>query len=1124
MKNKRLLLVLFALLLGNMYLFAQVKRTVTGVVRDNTGKPLPSATITIKGTTQSVVTDEDGRYSLTIDKNNAVIVISSVGFTSKEMAVGSASTLDATITSSVTDMNEVIVTALGVKREKKSIGYAIQQVKAEDITKAAPVDLAQGLVGKVAGLNISTSNGLNNSSSRIVVRGNNSLLGNNQPLIVIDGAIIDNKSLPQSTTGTQDSYQDWGNYLSYVNMDNVEDVTVLKGPNAAALYGARGANGVIQITTKKGIAKKGLGVDYNYTNMVTNAFRYMDVQNEYGGGFADALWTANPKLPKTSSGEYYVPTLYPGSWQANGGNAYAVGGSGYESSHNTVPGGRNTWDQFSWFGAGSSWGPRLDGTMARWWDGELRPYNPQPDNREYMFRQGTEQTHNLSFSNASEFGSIRLSGTYTKATSPIENTNYNNKNFSLGSRLKISKALSAELSAAYNQNYRLNAPQVGNNNSWSKFMIYGMSREYKPLEKDMYKNADGSKNQFPGAYPHNEYSRDMFWSIYENNQRLWRDEFLSTIKVNAEITPWLNGFVRTSVDLIGSRFESQNTTTERDKVSGGRFDKTISKDKLFNTDIMLTAHKDNLFVNGFNASLSGMFNQYSNNSTGVSGSNWSRFIVPDVYSLSNYVNRDQTSFSESRYDVKSQSLLGILNLSYKDYLFLDVTGRNDINSTLPKDNNSYFYPSANLSFVFSEALDIRKRQNVLSYGKVRLSYGKSANATDPYQNDAAYSVGSFGGQPTNSVPTTIPAPNLQFQTNTSYEVGFNLGFLNDRINLDFTYYNMLGENQILKAPVPASSGSSEIIFNTAKLRNKGVELIINASPIRTTNFSWNTALNFARNRNEVEDITAGVPFIEIGNVFGSLGVVMKVHEGEQYGTLYGTDFKRDASGNKIVRNIKDLSTGAVVGTEYEITSEQVPIGNAAPKFTGGWSNTLRYKRFALYALIDFKVGGDIYSFDHATGAGSGLIPETLVERNGGGLPYTYPDGTTANHGVILEGFNADDNKPNDRVVHYLYKWGNMYAGWSHFNRPRSLSVFENTWVKLREVALTYDLPKSLTAKSKIFQGLSVSLIGRNLGYIHSSLPDHLNPEAVNGTGNAQGLQWSAFPSFRSFGVSVRANF
>ena len=1119
MRKIFLLTVICIALLGS----AIGQHSVTGtVVSVSDGLSIPGVAVSEKGTTNGTLTDVNGKFAIKASSSKSTLVFSLIGMTKVEEQINGRTIIDVKMASENIAIEEVVVTGLGIKRDKRSIGYAVQQLKAEDVVLSAPVDLAQGLQGKVAGLNISTSNGLNNASSRIVIRGNNSLFGNNQPIIVVDGAVLDNKQLPQGNVGSnQDNYQDWGNYLSYMNMDNVESVSVLKGPNAAALYGARGANGVILITSKKGIAKKGIGVDYSYTSSFTDATRFMDVQNEYGGGFAGALWSSSVKLPKTAAGVNYVPTLYPSGWN---GNPYAVGGSGIESIHGSIPGGYNTWDIFSWFGASSSWGPKLDGSMALWWDGKLRPYSPQPDNRKYMFQQGAESTHNIAFSSANDFGSIRVSTSFTDGDSPVPNVNYKNNNFSLGSNVKISKMLSAEISATYNQNSRLNSPQIGNNNSWSKFNIYGMSREYKPLEKELYKNADGSKRIFNGPYPHEEYSRDIFWNAFENNQTLKRDEFLSTIKLNAEITPWLNAFVRTSVDLIASRFETVNTVTNPDKVSGGSFYKTISKDKISNTDVMVTAHKKDFLMEGLDASASAMYNTYNNNSVGVNGGNWSRFAVPGVYSLSNWVDKNNTEATETRYDVQSYSYLGLINLSYKNYLFLDLTGRNDVNSTLPKKSNSYFYPSANAAFVFTEALDLGTIENTISYGKLRLAYGKSANATEPYQLDAAFNVGAFGGQVTNSYPSNIPPLNLTFQTSASLETGLSLGFFNDRLNLDVTYYNIASENQIMSAALPASSGATQVTFNSGKLTNKGIEIIVNATPIRARDYSWTTTLNFAQNTNTIEELAPGVTEQWLGNVFGNLGAVMKVGPGQKYGAIYGTDFKLDAQGRKQVKNILDHSTGAVVGTEYVITNEQVVIGNAAPKFTGGFGNTFRYKRFSLYGLIDFKVGGDIYSVDHATAAGSGLLPETLKERNGGGLPYTYPDGSVANHGIIQEGYNIDDNKTNDRVVSYMYKWGNEYAGWSHLNRARSLSVFENTWFKIREVALTYDIPDNLVSKTKLFQGLTLSLLGRNLGYIYSSLPDHLNPEGINGTGNAQGLQWSAYPSFRSFGFSVKARF
>lgn len=1121
-KAKKIFLWMVPVLLCcSMALQAQQSRSVTGVVTDEKGNPVIGATVSVKNGTEAVFTDDNGAFSISVANKNAALIISSIGYTTREVVPGDATNLNVQLESSAADMEEVVVTALGVKRDKRSIGFAVQQVKAEDVTVAAPVDVAQGLMGKVAGLNISTSNGLANASSRIVIRGNNSVTGLNQPLIVVDGAIIDNKPTAQSNIEGTENLRDWGNYLSFMNMDNIESISVLKGPNAAALYGARGANGVILITSKKGAKEKGLGLNYNFNTNFQNVYRFQDVQNEYGGGFAAGLWSANPELPKTSSGEYYLPTLY-------GGSSYGAGGSGIGGYHGTIPGGFNTWDIFSWFGASSSWGPKLDGQMVRWWDGEMRPYSPQPDNRASYYRTGNETTHNVSFSSGGEFGTVRLSATRTDGLAIVPNTFNNATNFALGSNLKISKVFSTEINVAYNQSYRYNTPEIGTNNSWSKFTVYGMSRENKPLEHLYYKNDDGSKRDFGSPYPQQEYGKDLYWYFFENNSNLNRDELIATIKLNAEITPWLNAFVRTSTDLVSSKFETINTTTNADRVSGGYYQKDLDKNKIMNTDLMVTAHKDNLFFNGFNASVSGMVNAYSNSSQGVWGKNGGKFIVPDVYSLHNIVDADRTdknkyAVTERRYETRSQSVLGMLNLSYNNYLFLDVTGRNDVNSTLSPTKNSTFYPSASLGFVFSDAFGLRDSRDIFSYGKLRLAYGKSANAYAPYLLGFTYDVGSFGGQPTNSLPATLSPEELGFQTSNSIEVGASLGFLRDRINLDFTYYSIRSIDQILAADIAPSSGATGVTFNSGELTNKGIEFILNASVIQNRNFSWSLSLNGAKNENKVVSLAPGIRELRIADVFGNLGVFMRVTPGDSYGTIYGTDFERDDKGQKLLYNVKDQD-GNVYGTLYKVTNEPVPIGNAAPKLTGGLGNTFRYKNFSLYGLIDFKVGGDIYSFDHSTAMGSGISPETVVERNGGGLPYTFPDGSTANVGVIMEGFNVDDGKINDRVVNPIYKYAGSYTGWTHLNRPRSLSVFENTWFKMREVALTYDLPARIAKSSRIFQNLSLSLIGRNLFYIYSSLPDHLNPEAINGVGNGQGLQWSGMPSIRSLGVSLKAKF
>ncbi|MEX0275230.1 MAG: SusC/RagA family TonB-linked outer membrane protein, partial [Flavobacteriaceae bacterium] len=1019
-----------------------VQQTITGSVTDSDGIPLPGASIIEKGTTNGTQTDFDGKYSIKVSDAAAVLVFSYVGYASQEIPVGSRETIDVTLSEDAEQLGEVVVTtALGFKRQQRSIGYAVQEIKAPEVISAAPVDISQGLQGKVAGLNINTSNGISNASSRVVIRGNNSLFGRNTPLIVIDGVIVDNTELEQGNVGDrQDSYRDWGNYLSYLDMSTVEDISVLKGPNAAALYGARGANGVILITSKKGSKRDGLGIRYNLTTTVLDTYRFADVQNEFGGGFRASLFTANPQLPKTADGQSFPAILYPQAWS---GNPYP-GASGIDSFHGSIPGGYNTWDIYSWFGAGSSWGPRLDGTAALWWDGETRPYSPQPNNREYMFRQGIQTAHDLSFSNASDLGSIRMGFSHRESKAVVENVNSKSTNLSLGSRINISKALSADVNAAYNQNYRLNTPEIGNNNSWTKFMIYGMSREYRGLEKNLYygeDDFDGYRVRFPGSYPHAEYSRDLFWDVYQNNDRLWRDEFLSTIKLNAEITPWLRAFIRSSVDLTGTRFERIINTRQPDGVSDGGFQKSVAKTKTFNTDIMATAHKENILVDKLNASVTFGYNNYSTNTAGVYGKNGSTFLVPNIYSLSNYIadninhfrpnannpGQIRTGSYETRYDVKSFSYIGLLNLSYNDYLFLELTGRQDHTSTLPTSDNSTFYPSVNSSFVFTEALGMDS--NIVSYGALRGTWGKSANAAEPYQLDNTYDAGSFGGVPTISRPNTIPPNNLTFQTSESKEIGLALGLFNNRLNVDFTYYDITSKNQIMSSAISLASGAERVTFNSGELTNKGFEFIINANLVQKENLSWNLSINGARNTNKVVSLAEGVEEQRIADVFGSLGAFMKVTPGDSYGTIYGTDFELDDQGRRQVVNIyNNDGSGEVIGTQYKVTSDVQKIGNAAPKLTGGVGNVFRYKNFELSALVDFKIGGDIYSIDHAVAMGSGLAPETAAARNGGGLPYTFPDGTTANVGMIMEGYNVDDDRMKDRVISPTNYYGITYAG------------------------------------------------------------------------------------------------
>lgn len=1105
---------------------ARAQQTISGIVSSANG-PLAGASVSIVGTNRATQTDDGGRYAIQASSGEK-IRISLIGFSTKEITVSASATINVSLDEEASEIGEVVITAMGIKREARTLGYSVQQVSGEDITQANAPTLATGLMGKVSGLNISVPNGVEGGSQRVVIRGNTSISGNNQPLYVIDGMPMDNNQIASSGNDinrANGSYQDWGSILNFINPDDVEDINVLKGPTAAALYGARGGNGVILITTKKGKLKEGLGVDYSYSMRSNQPFRFQEMQNVYGFGGAIALYSATPTLPTTATGQLRYPGQDP--WA----------GSGIEDqrwlSQGAVPGGLNTWDYFSWYGTGASWGAKMDNQQVLWWDGTTRSYSPQPDNVQSFYRNGNTQTHNVAFSGANDLGSIRVSYTRQNNTAIIPNSNFNNNTFNLGSSVKISKKVTADVTVSYINYNRQNSPNVGNSdNSWGKFSTYGMSRDYQHIEQDIYRNADGSRNLLDGSvysmgYPYGQYGRDIYWNTYMNNQYLNRDQLLGTVKLNAELTDWLTVMGRASGNFSSDELEKKNYPIDPEGVNG-KYGHELYKTTDRNLEFLATAHKENIWDSEFNTSFSVGGSAWNTNYRAVQGFNDGPFNIPFLFFLKN-INRTGNALdfqpNEDRAHQKINSLFGIANISYSNYLFLELTGRNDWSSTLPAKTNSYFYPAASLSYVFSE--NLANKPTWLDYGKLRIAYAGSASGTTPYQTTYIYSSGTFGGQSTRSIPENLlPLDLLRPQRSKSYEAGTDLGFFRNKLGLTFTYYQVNSTSQIIDLNVAPSSGVTTVRTNSGELLNRGFEFTVRATPVQTNDFTWDLTLNGAHNVNKLVSLAPGIDEYYLDEMFGNNGVTMKVKVGEKYGTIYGHDFDY-VNGQRKVERVLD-GNGNPTGTRYAVTSEQVPIGNANPKLTGGLGTNLRYKNFTLYGLFDFKWGGDIWSGSYSTAMGNGQAPATLYEREGNGLPYTYPDGTTANHGVILDGVFVNANNEitgvNSDVVHYMWKYAGAYAAWSSINMPRSLAILDNSWIKLREVRLSYQVPPTLVKNSGFIQGLNVAVIGRDLFYLYSSLPDRLNPEAINGIGNAQGIEFGALPSVRSFGFSVSASF
>ncbi|HEY0273559.1 MAG TPA: SusC/RagA family TonB-linked outer membrane protein, partial [Chitinophaga sp.] len=987
--------------------------------------------------------------------------------------------------------------------EKRATGYSLENISGDKLAQSSAPNIINALSGRMAGVVVTQPNGVEGGTTRIVLRGNTSFTGNNQPLIIVDGVEFQNNPGLTAIAGGQD----WGSFINNLNPNDIEDMTVLKGPAASALYGAQGGNGVIIITTKKGRKKEGLGVDYALDYRITQPYLYMKMQNVFGNG--GPINDLEPAFTQDAEGNNTLPLI----WGAQHGVSKLPG------ANSTL----NTYDLFSWYASSVSWGPRMEGQPVKWWDGVIRPFSPQPNNIKGYFRDGSTASHNVSFSNAGELGAIRVSLNRTDNSSVMPNSHYNQTTFNTGANINISPKVKATITATYLDYYRKNSPELGDNaDGWGKSAIYYYSREYRDLGKHTYQNPDGTRNNFPGYsdvyWGDNEY---IWWKTYNNNIYLDRKTLLGSVAITYDITPYLNLMGRSSINQSHDEKTETRKPINLDGLQDGYYGQNLYRASSNASDVILSFHKDTL-APGLSltaraaASRRAISNYTLNNYT-------DNFSIPFFYALSN-VKGNPHPVQETFYEKKTNSLYGVIDMAYKNYLFLELTGRNDWFSTLPRNSNSGFYPSASLSFVFTDALKIKSK--VLSYGKLRVAAAKAASDRDPYLIRQAYGTGSFAGNVTLTLPDSVPPNHLQPQTSRTYEGGLNVGLFNNRLTLDLTYYNMLAYNQILNAPIAPSTGATTIWFNSGKIQNNGWELQLDAKAVDTKNFRWDIALRMARNKGVIKELDKEHPevdFLELDKLWDNYGPSIRVRKNDQYGTIYGYDYTY-LNGQPVINSD---------GTRYIPTADKVPIGNATPKVTGGITNTFSYKNFTLSALVDAKIGGDVYSGSYAAATMSGLTPATLKERMGGGLPYTDASGATRNVGVLLPGVYADGT-PNKKVVHYLWKYmGNLGAGWGDWidqttmerhNFLQKPQVFDNTFVKLRELSLAYSLPQNLLKGQRVLQNLSVSVVARDLCYLYKNLPFNINPEGMNGAGNAQGLEWGALPGMRSFSFQLRAGF
>lgn len=1098
---KRLYSLFYLLFLLCTTAFGQIV-SVSGVVTSTEdGFGLPGVTIRVKNTSEGTVTGLDGDYIINANANDS-LEFSFIGFKTIVLPINGRVKIDVALSPDTQLLDDVVVTALGIKRQKRELGYATEDIDGDLLAKSGSDNVISALSGRAAGVQIINSDGVAGSSSRIVIRGNNSIFGDNQPLIVVDGVPMSNEGGITSWSGGQD----WGTALNNINQEDIEDLSILKGPTAAALYGSRGGNGVVLITTKKGKKQQGLGINYSATFKMTTPYGYRDVQNKYGAGGPVSFMT--PTLTTDENGNF----IYDGHYSDDNG-----------------PEGEPTNTTFGYYGGSVSWGPVMDGTEMLWWDGQMRNYSPQPDNLSMLYKNSYSMTNSVSFQNAGDFGSVRVSITDERSDAIIDNCDLRQTTFNVGSFLNISKRIKAEVSLTYLDYHRLNSPVLGESYyNFNKGLLYSWPRSWQGIESQSYEQPDGTMTVFDN-YPFQYIYSNTFWNFYNNNTTLDRNKLYGSARIIYDVTDWLMLSGKAALDFSYDQYETRNKPTMSDGITDGYYKQNIGSYYTLDADFLATFYKDNIFHSLFNVKFSFGGERYYKNDYGI----WAgtgRWAYANLYTFYNYVNgTNETSMlpGESFYEKQVNSLYGFLNISYNKFLFLDITGRNDWSSTLPLDNNSYFYPSATLSFVATEAF--KMNWGIISFLKLRASAAMTASDDAPYQLDFTYNTGSFGGQLTAFLPTQVPPLQLKPQRQRSFEVGFDIGFL-DKVNLDFTYYDIYSWDQILSAPIAQSSGAGSVRINTGVVTNKGIEAIINYNVYQNPRGYLQLGLNFARNTNRIVDLSGADMYI-LSEVWGSNGPAIAVTEGEEYGTIYGWDYVYTTT----------LADGTVVGpfydndgnmlplineegTEYLKTDNRVPVGNCAPLITGGFNLTFNYKNFSIYSLIDMKLGGQIYCGSYVIAMQTGQSLESLYEREGNGIPLYDSNGNfLGNYGVVLPGVYVDpetgDATVNENVVHYYYKYMPNFGGWGNY--ITTPGIVNNTWIKMREITISYNLPKKWLEKSKVFQTASLSLTGRDLFYIYKNLPDNINPEGTLGSGNAQGLEYGSYPMTRSFLFSLR---
>lgn len=1106
----------------------QQNTTCSGLVKDALGDAVIGASVIIKGTTEGTITDVDGKFSLAQAKKGDVLVISYVGYSSQEI-VWDGSPLVLTLKEDSQALDEVVVTALGMKREKKALGYAMTELKGDELNTNV-VNPVSALQGKVAGVEISQSDGGLFGSNKILIRGASTLGDNNQPIYVVDGVILDNGVHEGDADYSADN-SDYGNELKNLNPDDFETVSVLKGAAATALYGSRGLNGAVVITTKSGKGKKGLGINFSQSFGVTMVTSQPDLQNVYGEGYLAGFVDYGDK---DENGNYYTFDNYHQFFTNSEGKHTLIGSYGI------------------------GFGPKFDGSDIEYYDGSICSYSAQKNNFKDAYKTGFNSNTNVAISGGNDKTTFYTSLSYKYAEGTIPNNTFDRISF-MG---KASHKLTDKVELEAGMYFANSSPRNAQKNIGEYFVNGTFSRSYNAKEgQHMYKGSHGGlANTSYGDEYGNMPGTSLWWDIYENDYTQKETSVRPSLKLNIDLLSWLKFSAEGNYNYYYTRYEDKQPGDGYAN-EGGYYGMGQTTKEQTNLNVNFNVNKSfgDFEVHGF---LRGEYyhNFVQEESMHTNGG----LVVPNQYFIEN--SKDQPTYSGLIDAEKTMlSVVGQVGASYKDMLFLDITGRNDWSSSLVYSdghgNYSYFYPSVSGSWLITNTFrDVLP--SWISFAKVRASWAQVGNDTDSYIINSNYSLStttSDGKKIYNlALPTSTYDTNLKPERKNSWEVGLDWRFLNNRIGVDFTYYKENTKNQIMSISVPSVSGISYQLVNAGNIQNKGVELALNTTPIQTKDWQWDLNFTYTKNNSKIISLHENVAdYIILSGEpsYGNYRIASVAKVGGEYGTLITDSYMRIDEESGLPYLSYDNSTR---NAYYTRSGEITEIGSIQPDFLGSLSTTLRYKNWSLNVALDARFGGYVASYGSHYGTAYGYTKASLQYSSpeyGGTTWVSAWDGLTYSDGVIPEGIIASGTNiqladggvytvgsgsvsSNGETYQELMNKGILeptHASMWHYrnnqwvNASNDRGVVNDAWftklnyIALRDISLSYRMPSSICSKIKA-NNLTLTLAGHNLGYLLNSMPNGENPESVRGTSASEFRIRSFEGVTSSFTFTINAGF